>query len=114
MQEHPALLAFEAVVHPLGDLVLEGDELVLLDEGLEQQQQAGLGLFALQQLLLAVGPDHEVGGDDVHHLLGVGDHLQRRLGLLGQLRGLAHVAGELPRDRVHERPQARLPGRRAC
>ena len=67
VQEHPALLPLEAVVHALGDLVLERDELVLLDEDLEQQQQARLGIVALEQLLLAVGADHEVGGDDVHH-----------------------------------------------
>ena len=42
VQEHSALLALEIVVHALGYLVLERDELVLLDQGLKQQEQAGL------------------------------------------------------------------------
>ena len=96
VQEHPALLALEAVVHPLGDLVLQGDELVLLDERLEQQQQPRLGIVALEQFLLAVGADHQVGGDDVDHALRVGDRLQGGLGLLGELRGLAHVGRRTP------------------
>ena len=95
-------------MHPLRDLVLQSYELVLVDERLEQPHQTRLGLFALQQLLLAVGPYDQGGRDHVHHVFGVGDRLQRRLGLLGQLRVLRHVGGELPRDRVHERPQARL------
>ena len=55
VQEDPPLLALEAVVHPLGDLVLEGDELVLLDERLEKKEEARLGVLPLQQFLLPVG-----------------------------------------------------------
>ena len=112
VQEHPPLLTLEAVVHPLGYLVFEGDELVFLDERLEEQEQAGLGLVALQELLLAVGADHQVGGDDVDHGLGVGDGLQGGLGFFGELRRLPHVAGELSSHRVHEGPHPRPFGRR--
>ncbi len=109
MEEYPPLLPLEVIVHPLGDLVLQRDELVLLDQGLQQQEQSGFRLFPLQQLLSAVGAYHEIGGRHVHHLLGIADRLQGGLGFLGQLWGLAHIVGELPYHRVHQRPQARLP-----
>ncbi len=96
VQEDPPLLALEAVVDALGYLVLERDELVLLDEGLEQKKQTGLGLVSFEQLLLAVGPDHQIRRHDVDHLLRIGHDLERRLGLLRKLRRLAHVAGRTP------------------
>ena len=61
---------------------------------------------------LRSGPIIRLAGDDVHHLVRVGDRLQRRLGFLGQLGHLAHVVGELAGHGIHERLQARPLGRR--
>ena len=65
-------MPLQVLVHLVGDLVLDGHELVLADKHFEQMEETLFGLLALEQHLFAVGRDVEVRGHDVDHRLGVG------------------------------------------
>ncbi len=95
VQHHLPLAVLDALLHLLGDLLLDGEHGVLLGQQLEQRQQALFGGGDLQQALLLLHADQQVGGDDVGDLAGVGRLAQHLLRLVGDLRVELHVGAEL-------------------
>jgi len=100
------LPCLDALLHLGGDLLFEAEHRVLLGEQFEKDGKALLGRLRLEQRLLLGRRDHEVGGDDVGDLLGVGRLGDHELDLVGNVGAHLRVVDELRRHPPGEGPAA--------